>query len=64
MESGRIKKLARDRGFGFISNAEGNEVFFHRSECQQFDDLKEGDAVTFDQRMDPKGLRASNVRTA
>ena len=63
MEVGKIKKLT-DRGFGFITASDGNEVFFHRSECQSvtFDSLSEGQEVAFDRESDPKGPRARNVR--
>ena len=41
---GTIKRIIRDRGFGFIRTADGQEVFFHRSSLQglNFDALKEG----------------------
>jgi CspA family cold shock protein len=63
MEVGRIKKLS-DRGFGFITPTDGNDVFFHRSECQSvtFDSLTEGQEVTFERESDAKGPRARNVR--
>ena len=61
---GTIKRIVRDRGFGFIRSAEGQEVFFHRSSLQQlnFDDLKEGEAVDFDMERGEKGPRATAVR--
>lgn len=64
MQTGRIKKLAKDRGFGFITGADGKEVFFHRSEVRgaEFDTLTEGQQVSFDAENDPKGPRARNVR--
>ncbi len=64
METGKIKRLVRDRGFGFITANDENEVFFHSSECQsvEFDSLKEGQEVTFDRETDPKGPRARNLR--
>lgn len=63
METGRIKKLT-NRGFGFISAADGKEVFFHGSEVQNvaFDTLTEGQEVSFDRESDVKGPRARNVR--
>ena len=62
---GTIKKVVRDRGFGFIQAGEGREVFFHRSSLQRhtFDDLREGDAVEFDVEQSEKGPRAANVRS-
>ena len=63
---GTIKRVIRDRGFGFIRSAEGQEVFFHRSGLQglNFDDLKEGDNVDFEVERGDKGPRAVNVRAA
>lgn len=62
MEVGKIKKLT-DRGFGFITAADGKEVFFHRSECKavEFDSLSEGQEVSFDRESDVKGPRARNI---
>ena len=64
MDTGKIKKLERERGFGFITTSGGTEVFFHRSECRQvaFDSLKEGQEISFDVEPGPKGPRAQNVR--
>ncbi len=61
---GTVKRVIRDRGFGFIRSAEGREIFFHRSSLQNlnFDTLKEGDAVEFDMENGPKGPRATAVR--
>ena len=63
MELGKIKKVS-DRGFGFIKAGDGNEVFFHRSECQAvtFESLSEGQEVAFDRESNAKGPRARNVR--
>jgi CspA family cold shock protein len=62
--SGRVKKLVRDRGFGFLRDDRGNEWFFHRSGAQAYDNLSEGDQVTFDEEASAKGPRASNVKRA
>jgi CspA family cold shock protein len=61
---GTIKRVVRDRGFGFIRSSDGQEVFFHRSSLQQmdFDGLKEGDTVEFEVERGEKGSRATNVR--
>jgi CspA family cold shock protein len=60
---GTIKKL-NERGYGFIAY-EGAEkdLFFHSNELKnvQFNDLKEGDAVTFEIGESPKGPNATNV---
>jgi CspA family cold shock protein len=63
---GTIKRIVRDRGFGFIRSTEGQEVFFHRSSLQQlnFDSLKEGETVDFDMERGEKGPRATAVRAA
>ena len=60
---GKIKRLFRERGFGFISAEDGREVFFHRStlEGENFDALEEGNSVEFNVERGPKGPRAVNV---
>lgn len=64
MEIGTINRKMSDRGFGFIKVADGNEVFFHRSECLTltFDSLTEGQEVAFDRETNEKGPRARNIR--
>jgi len=64
MHTGRIKKLVRDRGFGFISDTDGREVFFHQSGLVDitFDALKEDENVEFDVEQSDKGPRAINVK--
>ena len=66
MHTGKIKKVVRERGFGFISDTDGREVFFHRNSLSglSFDVLKEGHAVEFDIENGPKGPAAANVRSA
>ena len=63
---GTIKKKT-DKGFGFIT-VEGQEkdLFFHSNSLVgvTFDELKEGDAVTFESEDSPKGLNAVNVQRA
>ena len=63
MHTGKIKKLVRDRGFGFISDTDGREVFFHQSSLvdTKFDSLNEEQAVEFEIEKSPKGPRAINV---
>ena len=63
MNKGTIKRLT-DRGFGFIAYDESDkDLFFHSNELKnvQFNDLKEGDAVTFEIADSPKGQNAVNV---
>lgn len=64
-QRGTIKRLVRDKGFGFIAVDSGPEYFFHQSACtgMAFDELDEGLAVSFDVGEGPKGPRAENVRT-
>ncbi len=64
--NGTIKRLVGDKGFGFIAAGDGAEYFFHSSACTQiaFDDLREGQAVTFERGQGPKGPRGENVRLA
>ena len=64
--NGTIKRLNSDRGFGFVGTEDGNDYFFHQSACSgvQFDDLREGQAVSFEAGQGPKGPRAENVRLA
>lgn len=66
MHNGKIKKLVRDRGFGFISDTDGREVFFHQSGLVDvaFDSLNEDQQVTFEIEKSPKGPRAINVKLA
>ena len=66
---GAIKKLVKDRGFGFIRAEDGREIFFHRTaiDGSQFESLTEGQSVEFDIEKNPrdsrgKGPRAINVR--
>lgn len=60
MHTGKIKKIIRDRGFGFISDTDGREVFFHQSGLveAQFDSLQEEQRVEFEIEKSPKGPRA------
>ena len=63
MQTGRIKKLIRDRGFGFISATDGREIFFHQSSLVDinFDALNEEQEVEFEVEKSDKGPRAVNV---
>ncbi|PIR74070.1 MAG: cold-shock protein [Candidatus Magasanikbacteria bacterium CG10_big_fil_rev_8_21_14_0_10_47_10] len=66
MQKGKIARLT-DRGFGFIAiEGEEKELFFHANELidVEYNDLKEGDEVTFEVTEGPKGPAASQVRRA
>jgi cold shock protein len=62
--NGTVKRLVSEKGFGFVAAQDGNEYFFHQSACvgTSFDQLREGQSVTFDTGQGPKGPRAENVR--
>jgi len=63
--TGKIKRLATDKGFGFITpDGADKDVFFHSSALVgvSFTDLREGDEVTFETEDSDKGLRAKNVQ--
>jgi len=63
MPEGTIKKIT-DKGFGFISTGSGEDMFFHSSGLQgvRFDELREGQRVTYTEGRGPKGPRAENVK--
>lgn len=66
MPTGTVKRLVRDRGFGFILPEDKNaeELFFHRSAVTggSFEALDEGQKVSFDAGNGAKGPRAESVR--
>ena len=64
MATGTVKRLVRDRGFGFIQGQDGVELFFHRSAFSGggFDTLTEGQAVEFEVEQGDKGPRAAKMR--
>ena len=61
--TGTIKKIMRDKGFGFIAAEDGREYFFHQSGCHgtPFSDLREGQAVTLDRGAGRVTLLATSV---
>ncbi len=64
--NGVIKKLT-DKGFGFISSDSlGKDLFFHSNSLVgvSYNELHEGDQVTFESEESPKGLNAVNVKLA
>lgn len=73
MPHGVVKKIVSDRGFGFIAQGQGADLFFHHTSVadQGFDGLHEGQPVEFDVdngdgggRRGNKGPRAVNVKPA
>ena len=63
---GRVKWFNERRGFGFIEQADGDDLFVHYSAIQEegFKTLEEGQEVEFDVVEGPKGLQAANVTKA
>jgi CspA family cold shock protein len=63
---GTIKKIIRDKGFGFIIPDDGgDEVFFHRTRVAakvNFEDLREGEEVEFQVRQGEKGRQAFDLK--
>ena len=61
--TGTVKWFNRTKGFGFIEQEEGPDVFVHYSALQGegFRNLEEGQKVEFTVEQGPKGLQASNV---
>jgi len=63
MASGRVKWFNNSKGYGFIEQEDGEDVFVHFSAIQSegFKSLNEGDEVDFEVTQGPKGLQAQNV---
>jgi CspA family cold shock protein len=66
MAHGTVKWFNDAKGFGFITQEGGEDVFVHFSaiQAQGFKSLAEGDRVEFEVTRGPKGLQAANVRKA
>ncbi|HYS07348.1 MAG TPA: cold-shock protein [Myxococcales bacterium] len=64
MAQGTVKWFNDSKGFGFISQEGGEDVFVHHTAIQMegFRSLAEGDRVEFEVVKGPKGLQAQNVR--
>jgi cold shock protein len=64
MAQGQVKWFNDAKGYGFITQEGGDDVFVHYSaiQAQGFKSLAEGDRVEFEVTRGPKGLQAANVR--
>jgi cold shock protein len=63
MANGTVKWFNDRKGFGFIEQEDGSDVFVHHSAINStgFKSLKEGDRVSFEVQQGPKGPSAANV---
>jgi len=62
--TGVVKWFDTEKGFGFISCKDGNDVFAHHSQIKENGprkDLQEGESVSFDVEEGPKGPMATNI---
>ena len=61
--TGKVKWFNAEKGFGFITDANGKDVFAHFSQIQKdgYKTLEEGEAVSFDVTEGQKGPQASNI---
>jgi CspA family cold shock protein len=64
LAEGTVKWFSSEKGYGFISRADGDDVFVHHSkiEMEGYRSLQEGQRVEFEVEQGPKGLQATNVR--
>jgi CspA family cold shock protein len=64
MQTGSVKWFNDAKGFGFITQEGGQDVFVHHTSivAEGFRSLAEGDKVEFEVVKGPKGLQAANVR--
>ena len=63
MSKGTVKWFNPEKGYGFITGDDGNDIFVHWSAIQSegFKSLSEGESVTYDVTEGPKGMQASYV---
>jgi cold shock protein len=66
MQTGKVKKVVSEKGFGFITGSDGKDVFFHKNGLVgvSFDSLRGGEEVQYEVEQTPKGTSAKNVSLA
>jgi CspA family cold shock protein len=64
MTTGTVRRLVEDRGFGFIGNNNGRDIFFHYTQLDgiKFQTLREGQHVCYRVGLGVKGLEAKDVK--
>jgi len=62
--NGTVKFFNDQKGFGFITPENGNDLFFHITDVENQEELKDGEAVSFETANGDRGLKAVNVRRA
>ena len=64
MATGTVKWFNSEKGYGFISQSDGADVFVHFSaiDMSGYKNLEEGQQVEFEVQQGPKGLQAASVR--
>jgi CspA family cold shock protein len=62
MKNGTVKFFNSEKGFGFIKDENGKEIFVHVSGL--IDEIRENDEVVYDEQEGKKGLNAVNVKLA
>jgi cold shock protein len=66
MATGRVKWFDTSKGFGFVVNEQGQDVFVHYTSihCEGFKALKEGQVVEYEENTTEKGLSGTNVKVS